>query len=224
MVLQPTISVNDTLLCANENAIFIGSYPTGTYQWNNNEITGSSYQTDDEGVYFAFVTNEYGCETQTNTIEIEFVENSDAPDISDVSICPGSNATILSNSLTYWYTSDTTLIETANTILLSSILTDTVVLAAYVQNECPLLYTEVLINVQDSIESTEIFMDSLLCQNEGTTAFVNSNGINYEWNINGNFIGVSNPISIPSIYIGNGGVITGSNRQLLYANVGFGFL
>ncbi|MFN5983111.1 MAG: gliding motility-associated C-terminal domain-containing protein [Fluviicola sp.] len=203
-----TISVNDTLLCANEDAVFIGSYPTGTYQWNNNEITGASYQTDDEGLYFAFVTNEYGCETQTNTIEIEFVENSDAPDVSDVSICPGSDATIISNALTYWYNTDTTLVETANSIVLSSVLTDTVVLAAYVQNECPILYTEVLINVQDSIESTGIFMDSLLCANESTTAFVISNGIDFEWSINGNFIGVSNPITIPSIYIGNGGIIT----------------
>lgn len=202
-----TISVNDSLLCANEQAVFIGSYPTGTYQWNNNEITGSSYQTDDEGTYFATVINEYGCEVQTNSIEIVFVENSDAPDISDVSICPGSDATIISNALTYWYNTDTTLVETANSILLSSIVNDTVVLAAYVQNECPLLFTEILINVQDSLESTEIFMDSLLCPNESTTAFINSNGIDLEWSINGNFIGVSNPITIPSIYIANGGVI-----------------
>lgn len=203
-----TISVNDTLLCADENAVFIGSYPTGTYQWNNNEISGSSYQTDDEGLYFATVINEYGCETQTNSIEIEFVENSDAPDISDISICPGNNATILSNSLTYWYNSDTSLVETANSIVISSILVDTVVLAAYVQNECPLLYTEVLINVQDSIESSEILMDSLVCPNEGSIAYVNANGVDFEWSINGSFIGNSNPITIPSVLIGNGGVIT----------------
>ncbi len=200
-----TISVNDSILCANEQAVILGNMFTGTYEWNNGQVTGPSYQTDQTGNYFAEVTNEFGCIAQSNTIHVQQVANSSAPLIDDVNICPGNSAQLVSTSLSYWYSMDSVLLDTALNFVIPNVLIDTSFLLAYVQAECPIIYTEVLVSVIDTMYSSPILMDTILCSNQGLTASVVSNTSSFEWFMNGNFVGTTNPITLTPLQINGGG-------------------
>jgi gliding motility-associated-like protein len=203
-----SIETSDTLLCANEIAFILGSIPGGSYEWNDGQVTGASYQIDESGAYFATVTNEYGCSAISNTIDINHIAASIAPEIDDLSVCPQNMAELVSPFLSYWFTTDSILVDSSITFSLTSVMSDTSFLVAYLQTECPLVYSEVSISIIDSIGYSPISVDSMVCSGQGISANITTDAASIEWFMNGLFLGTSNPISLSSSQIDSGGLLT----------------
>lgn len=191
---QISISTDDTLLCYTETALATTNTGYNDYQWSNGTMGTNIISITDAGFYSVNVTNQFGCIAHSDTIQIETETSSIPPLISDITICPGSNATLseISGSNLNWYDSDTTFLQSSQSIQLSSVNSDTIILAAYNVLNCPTVFTEITISILDSLPHFEIIGDSLLCPLESTLVSVHTNTETVQWYINGTAGGTGN--------------------------------
>jgi gliding motility-associated-like protein len=195
-----SISSTDSILCFGDSISIQGTPNDFSYEWNNGQITGSSYLVNEAGTYSATVTNEYGCTAQTNSITITQVPESVLPNIESLTVCSGADITLTDTSLftLNWYnSSDTSFIITNNEFHLVNLTQDTSFVVAYQSSTCPLAYGTVSVLLLDTLGNYEIFGDSLLCQNENGLFSINTTTENITWYANQQAIGSNNPIQIP---------------------------
>jgi gliding motility-associated-like protein len=192
-----SLLANDTLLCHNETSILTTTPGLASYEWSNGTYGTSSLSVTEEGDYWVTVTNSYGCEAQSDTIHIAASAAAIPPSVTDLTICPGSDATLLENSnfTTFWFTSsDTLFMQSGSTFVVNDIISDTSFLVAYQNAECPPVYDLVWIHTVDSLPAAMILGDSLLCPNENTTFSITPGGLQTSWYNNNTFL--SNAASI----------------------------
>lgn len=193
-----SISVSDSVLCFGDTAVFTGSYPGGSYEWMNGEVTGNSYSTADSGTYSALVTNSAGCTAQTNSITVTTVPGSSPPSIASQTICPGDDVTLTNASTIIWYSLDTTPVYTGTTVNLTNVQQDTSFLISQTapNSICGFSYSLVSVTLAVPPALPAILGDSNLCINEDGVFHVNTTD-NIEWFSNGVSLGSANPITIP---------------------------
>lgn len=190
------LTVSDTLLCFGEDAFVSAPPGMSNYEWNTGDMGISFLQTSQQGFYYATLTNAYGCEAQTDTVFIEFIENSVPPSIADMSICAGSSLTISNNQITEWYSTDSVFISSDYGLFVPAINQDTAFLAAYATAECPLAFTEINISVIDSIPQYPLSLPTGLCLNDSLSISIPANGESVEWYNGGQLIGSGNQLSV----------------------------
>lgn len=215
-----TIQASDSSLCYEGSVIITGTPSNVNYAWNNGQVTGSVYSVSEPGTYYATVTNEFGCTTQTNAVNIQQTAGSIPPEISSQTICYGASV-VLNSTAPYalnWYSvSDTALLQTGNQLTLSNVITDTSFLAAFQVTDCLLAFTLVSIQLADSIAPFVITGDSILCQHEDGIFSVSTNPGNVQWYNGASFMGSSNPISIPFNVLNNNPHITAQVSNQCYS-------
>ncbi len=189
---------SDTLIC-NGETIFTSTIPTDPTNvvWNSTTQNPIVLDVTQPGIYYATVTNAYGCSDQSDTITITLDTLSLIPYVFDATICAGTDIVLqdaLLNTIN-WYSQDTVLISTSNQFQISGLMNDTSFIYSQVSEVCMLTYQTVNIIVVDSIVDLEIIGDSILCPNEQTYFHVSSNEI-VTWSIPTQILGTTNYMSI----------------------------
>lgn len=195
-----SISLTDSTLCYQDTVSILGTPPNLNYAWNNGQVTNGFYEVADSGTYYATVTNEYGCELQTNSVSIYQIPESVLPVIPDQTVCPGSNVFLNATEpypLNWYSSSDTSFIATGNQFSLSNLMNDTSFIIAFQSNECPPAFGSVSIELVDSLGTYSIIGDGTLCQNQDGLFSVNTTTETINWTQGSVNLGSSNPISIP---------------------------
>jgi len=194
-----SITASDLLLCYNESSVLSTSPGLGSYEWSNGTVGPSAISVEEAGDYWVTVMNNYGCEAQSDTIHIDLSAAAIQPTVSNLTVCPGSNATLLENSTftTLWFTSsDTVLVGTGSVFPVLTIQSDTAFLVAYQNVECLLVYDLVWIYTMDSLPSFELMGDSLLCPNENTIFTIVPSTFQTSWYNNGTLVGNGSSIAL----------------------------
>jgi gliding motility-associated-like protein len=197
-----TISVSDSVLCFGDTAIFTGSVSGASYEWNSGLVTGPTYSTTTGGAYSALVTNQYGCTSQTNTINITNVPGSTPPMIASQSVCPGVNVILQTTpaSTINWYSPDTNLILTGTSVTLTNVQQDTsfIISNTSPNSICGFTYSLVEVSLAVPPGSVDIIGDSILCINENGVFYANTSDA-IEWFSGSTSLGSANPITIPFV-------------------------
>ena len=198
----PTISSSSNQLCYNDQILISGNTPGANYQWPNGQSSGQYFSITEPGTYTATVTNQFGCEEETNTIEIVAVEGSIPPEIESVSICSVESVNFLDNTnfTLNWYDLDTNLLLTSNSLNLPNVDADTSFLVAYSNSTCPLVYTTVSVNLVSSITDFTLQGDTHLCENESSLLVIEHDPeISFRW-FNGDTTSTEVEVNEPGIY------------------------
>lgn len=198
----PTITSSANHLCYNDQVLITGNISNGNYQWTSGQSSGQEFVVTEPGVYTATVTNQFGCEEQTNTIEIIGVPGSIPPEISSVSICSSEDVNFTDNStfVLNWYDLDTNLLQTSNTLSLPNVDSDTSFLVAYSNSICPLVFTNVSVDLVTSISAFTLEADTHLCEGESTTLVLEHDPqMTFRW-YNGDTVNTEIEVDVPGIY------------------------
>ena len=204
------ITASENYLCPGSEIILQGTPANLNYSWNGITGNSSNVTINSPGTYSAFVTNQYGCTTTTNSIQITYAPNSLPPVVHDTLICLGSSLT-LSDSLLQtinWYTVDSVLISSSPTLTLSNVLVDTSFLVSQTNSICELIYATVYVDVIDPSIPIQISGDSSLCPNTDLIVFVDAPG-DFTWSLpNGQTNSTNNPLTIPFGVLQNAATIS----------------
>jgi gliding motility-associated-like protein len=195
---ETILLANDTLIC-NGEVITIVVEPANSINviWNSLSVNTDTLEVTAPGIYFATVTNAYGCIDQSDTISISYDPLTAIPFVRDTIICSGSNVSVQDTSfhLINWYTTDTLLIATSNQFDILGLTDDTSFIYSQASQVCDLTFQTFNIHVIDSIPDLEIMGDSILCPNESTILTINS-ADSISWLVSNIFMGNSNQISL----------------------------
>jgi len=206
-----SLLASDTLLCQNETSVLATTPGLGSYEWSNGTFGPSSISVTDEGDYWVSVMNSYGCEAQSDTIHIAESAAAIPPVVTDLSVCPGSDATLVENGnfTTLWFSaSDTLFLQSGSTFAVNDITTDTSFLVAYQNAECPPVYELVWIHTIDSLPNAQIIGDSLLCQNETASYSISPSGFQTSWYNNNALLGSAGNITLNQTDFVNDSILT----------------
>lgn len=203
---------SDTLICGGE-IISISTIPTDATNvvWNSTTQNPLVLDVTQAGIYFATVTNAYGCADESDTIIISLDSLSIIPLVLDTTICAGSDIALQDTSLMMvnWYTSDTVLITTSTNFQITGLFSDTSFIYSQSSIACSITYQTVYLNVVDSIVDLEILGDSVLCPNEETFFQVSSNE-NVIWSTPNQVFGANTYINLNQSQLQNSPTITAS--------------
>lgn len=212
------ITASQNYLCPGSDIILQGTPANLSYSWYGLTGNSSSVSINTPGSYSAIVTNQYGCNATTNTIQITYAANSLPPIVQDTTICLGSNV-ILSDSLMHtinWYTTDSVLISTSPSLILTNVLADSSFLVSQTNSVCELLFSTVYVDVIDPSIPIQIIGDSSLCPNTDLVVFVDAPG-NFTWSLpNGQTNSTDNPLTIPASVLQNAPTISVSVQNQCY--------
>lgn len=194
---QISLNASDTLLCYDENSILSTSPGLGDYQWNDGTMGVNTNVVTDAGLYFVNATNQYGCTAYSDSIQIEIVEGSFPPDIADLSICPGEDASLseIFGNAVNWYDTDSTFILNNSSITINSLFSDTSFLAAYDIALCPPAYAIIEISILDSLALNAIIGDSILCPGSSSTYTLENNQDAVSWYVDGIIVSSADSIT-----------------------------
>jgi hypothetical protein len=198
----PTISSTSTQLCYNDQILISGNIPNANYEWTNGQTSGQYFVVTEPGIYTATVTNQFGCEVETNSIEITAVSGSVPPEIESVNICSIDTVTFtdVTNFALNWYDLDTNLLISSNSLILPNVDSDTSFLVAYSNSICPLVYTNVSINVVEEISDFSLVANTHLCENESTLIMLQHDPtITFKW-FNGDTVSLQVSVETPGVY------------------------
>ena len=191
-----TINASDSIVCFGEEIVISAPQGYVEYDWSNGEQGVAIIQVSLEDDYWITVTNQYGCSAISDTIFVDFMEESAPPLVADTLICGSGDVTLSSFNLASWYDSDSVFISSSTSFQFVNLGNDTTVLVAYDVPQCDNNYTSVTIQVIDSIPSYSIISDSVFCSNSLLDLSVSSNGESLEWFIDTVSYGNSNTIQI----------------------------
>ncbi|MDX2361869.1 MAG: gliding motility-associated C-terminal domain-containing protein [Crocinitomicaceae bacterium] len=197
-----TLNVSDSVLCFGEQATISTSNALGSYEWSNGDFGMPTIFVEDEGEYWVSTMNSYGCEANSDTVFIDFVEGSMPPAIDDIVLCEGDDLNLINPNafpVTEWYSADTTLINSSQAITVMNVLDDTTFYAMYNIPQCPNSFDVINVTVVDSIANYYISGEAILCEGATGTYSINTNGEDLEWFIDNVSVGTSNPIDLTSL-------------------------
>jgi gliding motility-associated-like protein len=195
---ESLLIANDTLICNGEIiTIFVEPANSMNISWNSTTSNTDTLEVTLPGIYFATVTNAYGCVDQSDTITVNYDPLTAIPFVRDTTICSGSNVSLQDTSfhLINWYTTDSVFIIAANQFDIIGLTQDTSFIYSQASQVCELTFQTFHINVIDSIPDLEIFGDSILCPNESTVLTLNS-ADSISWLVGNISMGNSNQISL----------------------------
>lgn len=203
---------SDTLLCYQDTINVQANPGYSNYEWSNGFSGTSTIQITEAGSYSVIATNNYGCQSESNTIQIGFVQNSEPPTINPISICTPQLVTFSNSSNVNWYSIDSTLLYSGTNFQFSA-QDDSVFLVSYAPAECPISYSNAIVTLVDSIIPFSIFGDLSLCQNQDLDLFTDAVNASISWGLNQQIIGNQDSISIPFANLSQGDsiVLTVSN-------------
>jgi gliding motility-associated-like protein len=209
---EALLVASDTLICGGE-IISISTIPTDATNvvWNSTTQNPLVLDVTQPGIYFATVTNAYGCADESDTITISLDSLSIIPFVLDTTICAGSDFALQDTSLMMinWYTADTILITTSTNFQIAGLFSDTSFIYSQSSNACSITYQTVYLNVVDSIVDLEILGDSVLCPNEESFFHVSSNE-NVVWSTPNQVLGANTYINLNQSQLQNSPTITAS--------------
>lgn len=192
-------------LCFGDSILLTSTDGLLSYQWSNgtNSLNSSLYVLD-SGTYYVSALNQYGCTDTSNSITITTYPESYPPIVSSVFVCVGENTFVTHTPNSYnfgWYnsTTDTNPFSTADTLFFNNVQNDIIVYAANQSANCPLNFTEVLIDVLFPLTPPLILGDTTVCIGEDIVLSVNQipNG-SYFWIYNNDTIGNNPTVTIPN--------------------------
>jgi len=198
----PQITSSANHLCYGDQILITGNTPNANYQWPNGQSSGQYFAISEPGTYTATVTNQFGCEVETNTIEIVAAPESIPPSIPSQSICSTSNVNFndQTNFTLNWYDLDTNLLITSNALSLNDVNADTSFLVAYSSTSCPQVFTIVNINFTTSITEFSLTADTHICENETSLLQLEHEpNITYRW-FNGDTTSTEIEVEEPGVY------------------------
>lgn len=149
----------------------------------------NSIQVTEAGTYSASVMNDAGCTAQTNQITVTFVEGSTPPNSYTITLCEPGQETLTTNQniLAIWFDANMNPLDTALTYL-QFFNNSTTLFAAYPQENCPVTYATIQVNVIEPIAPYfEITGDTLLCHNGVAEYSTNWSG-DISWYLNGTLL------------------------------------
>lgn len=196
------ISSDENQLCYGDEILITGSTPNVEYQWSNGQFSGQFFTVTEPGVYNATVTNQFGCEVNTNSIIINGVPESSPPLIPSQSICENGNVTFtdFSSFTLNWYDLDSNFLTSTNSLTLLNVNADTSFLVAYFNTICPLVYSTVSVDFVTEISNFSIIGNTHLCENEETfLQLICDPSISFLW-YNGDSTNLISPISTTGTY------------------------
>ena len=206
------LTASDTVIC-NGEIIFVSTNMGNSINvvWNSTTQNINVIEVSQPGVYFATVTNAYGCVDQSDTVIITLDSLSVIPFVFDTTICAGTNLILQDTLLNMinWYTTDTVLISTGTQFEINGLIADTSFIYSQISGVCSITYQTVFINVENTDVNLEIIGDSLLCPSEGTSFHVSSLE-NVLWSTDNGILGTSTHIFLSESDLQNSATITAS--------------
>ena len=165
---QPPIFASDSLLCLGETALITTTAGFSEYLWSTGQTGINSIPVTSSGIYSVLVTNAYGCVVTSASISIQEDVSAAIPNVVYDTICAGFPLALSTpqNNIVSWFNQDTVLIETSSLLFLNAVYSDTLFLAAYLSNNCPLTYQSIPIEVVENPTSFIHLDDSVLCFGE----------------------------------------------------------
>ncbi len=207
--------LSDTILCYQDTIIAQAQPGYSNYEWNNGLIGNSTIQITEAGSYSVIATNNYGCQSESNTIQVDFIQNSVPPTINPISICSPQLLTFTNASNANWYSADSTLLYSGTSFQFSA-QHDTLFLVSYSPTECPISYSEAIVELIDSIVPFSIFGDLSLCQYQDLELATDAANVSITWQLNQLTIGNQDSITSPF-----GNLLHGDSIVLLVSNACF---
>jgi len=190
------ILASDSVVCFGESVVISAPQGNIDYVWSNGEQGLAIIQVDEEDNYWVTVTNQYGCTAISDTVFVDFIEESAPPVISDTLICGVGDVTLTYPNSTSWYSTDSVFVSSGTSFQFTNLANDTTILVANDVPQCENNYTVVTIQVIDSIPDYAIIGDTNICTNSTLTLFNNTNGEAIEWFIDGQSFGNSATITV----------------------------
>lgn len=205
-----SLTVSDSMICASQTAqITANPSLNTTVVWSNSNGTSNPLVVDQGGIYFATITNEYGCQSITDTVEILEDTVSFTPFVENVTQCSGVAVVLqdTSGQMLNWYTTDTVFITSSVSLNLNGLTSDTAFIYSQLSDACEVTFQTVSVAIIDSISDLSIVGDSLLCPTDVAIFSVNtSDGI--VWSIGGQVVGTENSIEVYPGMIGYPSMVT----------------
>ncbi|MGV3630461.1 MAG: gliding motility-associated C-terminal domain-containing protein [Bacteroidota bacterium] len=198
------ISSESTIMCIGDTLTLSTTPGLATYQWSNGFAGLSFFEASSPGTYSVQTWNNYGCMMLSDTITITAYPESFPPAINDTFVCLGGNIDLVYNSeLNFgWYhlPGDALPFSTQDTIGFINLLSDTVVYVAHNSTNCPLNFTEVLIEALLPLNPPEILGDTTICIGD-VAAFEVEPIVNgsYFWIYDGDTISTQHTVTVPGI-------------------------
>jgi gliding motility-associated-like protein len=197
------LTASATMLCFGDTILLTTASGYSDYNWSNNVNAGARLSVTAAGSYYVQVSNSAGCTVYSDTIEIGMYPASDPPLIAGVSICALEDVNLSHNSANTlgWFSSPTgtTPLITGTTFTFTNLASDTVIYAAYLNNDCPLAFTAIQIEVTEVLGKPAITGDTSLCPGQdlllNTPVFP---GASYVWSFNGNSLSQSQTLAVPA--------------------------
>ena len=205
------LQANSTSICGSDSVLIQVSSGANYYEWSNGIFNQTQFYTNEAGFYSVLAINNYGCEVQSDTLEITIIDGTNAPEIDDLVICTGTNATITHQSAynLVWY-SDPNGVQNSSgsNFTFTNLTADTVIYAAYVNSVCPLNFTEVNVSVLQPLTIPIINVDSIICAGENVVFSTNAlPNVTYTWTYNGTIISTTNQATIQNIIFGADSIV-----------------
>lgn len=198
------ISSEATVFCIGDTVILSTSPGLAGYQWSNGFMGLNFLEATEPGTYSVQTWNEYGCTASSDSITITAFPESFPPPINDTFVCQGGNIDLVYNSAFDfgWYhdPGDATPFSTQDTISFTGLMADTILYIAHNSANCPLNFTEVLVEALLPLTPPEIIGDTTVCEGETAVFEVEpvTNG-SYFWVYDGDTISNQNTVTVPNI-------------------------
>ena len=202
---------NDTVLCPNSTisigASVNGGTPTYSYNWNNSlpnqvsQIISPIMSTD----YTVYVLDQYGCSSDTQTIQVTVLEPISVQAYSDTAICAGEsvniNAVAVTSSGTANYNWSTTIGSFSSTAASTVTPTNTTVYTVIASDACPSNFdtANVIVTVNSLPNPDFMVLNPIICLGNQTSIInlTNPSEIgNLLWTVNGNSVGNQDTLAI----------------------------
>ncbi len=192
---QPNISSSNSsfTFCSGESLVLSGAAGYSSYQWSNNQ-SGSSISVTEPGTYFLTVTDNAGCQGQSQIT----VEEQAAPSAfvgQDVSICPGGSvALVAGGGQTYEWSPTTGLSNPYVYNPIASPQSDQLYTVTVFDSFGCSSQNDIMVSVGGSLE-VDVIEHVYICPGESAYLYA-SGGTQYEWSPQ---TGLSDPYSASPI-------------------------
>lgn len=187
------LNYSDTLLCFGQQTTISTEPGLNDYQWCNDVAGVSFIEVEEGGIYFVKAMNGYGCEAFSDSILIQEVENSQPPQLTDTYTCIEGNFNLSSAQTVNWYLTDSTFISSGS-VLNVNITSDTLFLVSYAPEECPIVYSDVFVELIDSIVPFTVYGDVTLCFGQELNLTTDAENASINWELNAQIIGTNDTL------------------------------
>ena len=198
------LTTESTSLCIGDTIRLQATPGLSVYHWSNGFVGLSFFEATEAGTYFVQTLNQYGCSVISDSITITAFPESYPPAINDTFVCVGGNIDLVYNSAFdfgwYHHPGDAAPFSTRDTISFTVLMADTVVYVAHNSVNCPLNFTEVLVEALLPLTPPEILGDTTVCVGDMAVFGVEpiTNG-SYFWIYDGDTISNTVSVTVPNI-------------------------